>query len=254
MPRTDTTRSLRLVAVALCALLPAVAARAEGLRAHQATYHTTFKGLSAGDLQLTLTPDAQPDSWTYETRAFPSFLASFVISPKSIERSSFRVTPGGVEPHRYQLNDGSGDHDKVTDLTYEHAANRVVGTAEGKPLDMPIEPGTQDVNSIRAALMVDLGAGREPHEYAMLDGRELKHYVYTRVGTARIPTALGEVDTVIYRSDRKGSNGKGRIWQYWYAPSLGWLPVRIEQREDGNTRMTFTLRALKWLAADTASR
>ena len=88
----------------------------------------------------------------------------------------------------------------------------------------------------------------------MLDGRDLKHYVYTRVGTARIPTALGEVDTVIYRSDRKGSNGKGRIWQYWYAPSLGWLPVRIEQREDGNTRMTFTLRALKWLAADTASR
>jgi hypothetical protein len=241
------------LAAAFFALLPAFAAQAQGLRAHQATFRTTFKGLNAGDLQLTLTPDAQPDTWMYETRAFPSFLASFVISPKSIERSWFRVTPNGVEPHRYQLNDGSGDGDKATDFAYDSAANRVTGKADGKPLDMAIDAGTQDVTSIRAALMVDLGAGREPHEYAMIDGREIKHYVYTRVGTARVQTVVGEVDTVIFRSDRKGSNGHGRIWQYWYAPSLDWLPVRIEQREDGNTRMTFVLRSLKWLPADAAS-
>ncbi len=242
----------KLAAMLWLVALP-VAAHAEGLRAHQATFHTTFKGLSAGDLQLTLTPDTPPDSWVYETRAFPSFLASFVISPKSIERSWFRVTPTGVEPHRYQLNDGSADGDKATDFSYEQSSHRVTGIADGKPLDMSVDAGTQDVTSIRAALMVDLGAGREPHEYAMIDGRELKHYVYTRVGTARIPTALGEMDTVIFRSDRKGSNGKGRIWQYWYAPSLDWLPVRIEQREDGNTRMTFALRTLKWLPADAGS-
>ena len=115
---------------------------------------------------------------------------------------------------------------------------------------MQLEPGTQDVTSIRAALIADLAAGREPREYAMLDGREVKRYVYSKVGTAKVATAIGSVDTVIYRSDRKGSDGHGRVWQYWYAPSLGYLPVRIEQREDGATRMTFTLRSLKWLPAE----
>jgi len=246
-------RSGARIAAALLFACCAGAAHAEGLRAHQVTYHTTFKGLSAGDLQLTLKPDAHADHWTYETRAFPSFLASFVISGNSAERSAFTLTPAGVEPNRYQLNDGSGKREKETDLTYD-PAGRVHGVVEGQPLDMALEPGTQDVTSIRAALIADLAAGREPHEYAMLDGREVKRYVYSKVGTARIATAVGAVDTVIYRSDRKGSDGHGRIWQYWYAPSLGYLPVRIEQREDGATRMTFTLRSLKWLPAEAGGR
>jgi hypothetical protein len=243
-------RIVRITAALLLACV-AGAVHAEGLRAHQATYHTTFKGLSAGDLQLTLKPDQQADHWTYETRAFPSLLASFVISGNSIERSAFTLTPTGVEPRRYQLSDGSGKPEKETDLTYDPVQGKVRGVVEGKPLDMALEPGTQDATSIRAALIADLSAGREPHDYAMLDGREVKHYVYSKVGTARIATAVGAVDTVIYRSDRKGSDGRGRIWQYWYAPSLGYLPVRIEQREDGATRMTFTLRLLKWLPAET---
>ncbi len=250
MPITETRPSPCRGALLALLWVTGATAHAEDLRAHQVTYHTTFKGLSAGDLQLTLKPAAQPGEWTYETRAFPSFLASFVISGGSLERSVFRLTASGVEPVRYQLSDGSGRREKETDLRYEPGQNRVQGTVEGQPLDLVLEPGTQDVTSIRAALLADLAAGREPHEYAMLDGRELKRYIYTTVGTARIATALGEIDTVIYRSDRKGADSRARLWQYWYAPALGYLPVRIEQRETGSTRMTFTLRSLKWLAAE----
>ena len=249
MSRTKTRSSLRLAALLLAAITGGEAL-ADGLRAHQVSYRTTFKGLSAGDLQLTLKPGAEPGEWTYETRAHPSFLASFVISGNSLEHSAFVLTPSGVEPQRYQLTDGSGRREKETDLTYEPALGRVRGIVEGQPLELVIAPGTQDVMSIRAAPIADLSAGREPREYTMLDGRELKHYVYTKVGTARIATALGELDTVIYRSDRKGANGRDRYWQYWYAPSLGYLPVRIEQREDGATRMTFALRTLTWLPAE----
>jgi len=250
MSPTETRSVLGRVVALAVALGCCGVARAEGLRAHQVTYHTTFKGLNAGDLRLTLTPGPQPDQWIYETRAFPSFLASFVIPGNSMERSVFRLTPTGIEPQRYQLNDGSGKRDKETDFTYDPVKNWIYGAVNGQPLDLAVEPGTQDATSIRAALIADLAAGREPHEYAMIDGREIKHYVYTKVGTARLATAVGEVDTVIYRSDRKGSDGRGRIWQYWYAPSLGYLPVRIEQREDGAARITFTLRSMKWLPAE----
>ena len=222
-------------------------AAAEGLRAHEVVYRTAFKGLNAGDLRLTLRREPQTDTWSYETRAYPSLLARFVISPNSIERSIFSVGASGVEPQRYSLNDGSSAKDKGYELHYDRARGRVTGLAEGKPIDVALEPGLQDANSIRVALMVDLLAGREPHEYAMLDGREIKHFVYTRVGNARITTALGPLDTVLVRSDRKDADGRSRSWQFWYAPSLGFLPVRIEQRDGGQTRLSFEVRSFKWL-------
>jgi len=234
------------LAAAMLALAP-LSASAAGLRAHEITYRTSFKGIGAGDLQLTLKPDAAPDSWLYETRAFPGLLASFIINSESRERSAFTVTPSGVQPQRYSLDDGTTSKRENVELTYDWTRGRVTGLVRGSALDLAVEPGTQDVMSIRAAPLVDLLAGREPGEYPMLDGREIKHFVYTRAGAERLKTALGEVDTVIYTSDRKGGDGRGRTWRYWYAPSLGWLPVRIEQREDGKTRLSFAVRLLKWL-------
>ncbi|HUO96913.1 MAG TPA: DUF3108 domain-containing protein [Steroidobacteraceae bacterium] len=222
-------------------------AQADGLRPHDVVYQFLFKGISGGTLELKLLADSQPGSWIYETHAHPNFLASFFVSPNSIERGWFRVTPAGVEPQRYLLDEGSSDKGNGSDLKYDWTRGRLTGEARGKPLDLAIEPGTQDVMSIRAVVLVDLLAGREPHEYTMLDGRELKHYVYTRIGTAKLKTDIGEYDTVIYKSDRKDSDGRGRTWQYWYAPALGWLPLRAEQREDGKARMTLAIRSLKWL-------
>jgi hypothetical protein len=217
------------------------------LRAHEVVYHFAFHGLSGGDLKLTLKHDAEPEHWIYETRADPSFLARLVVSGDSLERSWFRVTPTGVEPMRYKLDDGTPKHGDDAELRYDWERGRVSGTVRGGALDLATEPGLQDVMSIRAAPMADLLAGREPHEYAMLDGREIKHYIYSRHGTAKIKTVLGDLETVIIDSDRKGADSHARMWRYWYAPSLNWLPVRIEQREDGQTRMALTVRSLKWL-------
>ena len=242
-------RAAGLASLTLALLVGSLPALGQGLRPHDVVYQFLFKGVSGGELELKLQPDTGPDSWIYETHAHPNFLARFFVSPNSIERGWFRTTPTGVEPTRYFLDDGSPDKGNDSDLRYDWALGRLTGTARGRPLDLALEPGTQDVMSIRAVVLVDLLAGREPHEYAMLDGRELKRYVYTRVGTAKLRTAIGEFETVIYKSDRKDSDGRGRIWQYWYAPALGWLPVRAEQREDGKARMTLAILSLKWLDA-----
>jgi hypothetical protein len=247
--RARASRRARLLAGGLALLVSAAPALGEGLRAHDVVYQFLFKGMSGGELELKLRPDTEPGSWIYETRAHPNFLASFFVSPGSIERGWFRVTPAGVEPQRYLLDNGSSDKGNDSELSYDWAHGRITGTARGKPLDLAIEPGTQDVMSIRAVVLVDLLAGREPREYTMLDGRELKHYVYARTGTAKLKTDIGEFDTVIFTSGRKDSDGHGRTWRYWYAPALGWLPLRAEQREDGKTRITLAIRSLKWLDA-----
>jgi len=241
-----------LVVALLAAVAPTRAADS-ALRPHEILYRFSFHGIGGGDLKLTLTAGASPGTWIYETRSYPSLLARLVVNPDSRERSWFSVTDAGLRPERYLLEDASSDHSQNSDLRYDYARGHVSGTARGAPLDLPLEPDLQDVMSIRLAPAVDLLAGREPHEYPMLDGREVKHFAYTRVGTQKLATALGELDTVVITSDRKGSDGRGRTWRYWYAPSLGWLTVRAEQRENGEARLALAVRSLKWLDAAPAA-
>jgi hypothetical protein len=215
------------------------------LKPHAITFRTTFKGMNAGELELRLTRNG--GTWSYETRANPSFLARLAVNPASRERGEFRLGANGVQPLRYALDDGTKDTAKDTRLEYDWTRGRVTGTARGEPVDLPLEPGTQDALSIRAAVLADLASGREPGEYRMIDGHDLKTYVYRREGTQRLKTALGELDTVIYTSRRKDADERARSWKYWYAPSQGWLPVRIEQIDKGGPRIVFTVRAVQWL-------
>jgi hypothetical protein len=216
------------------------------LRPHVVTYRVTFKGIGAGDLELRLARE-NGTTWRYETRPHPSFLARMVVSASSLERGTFRIGPDGVEPLTYSLDDGNPERGPDDmDLTYDRAAGRVRGYARGEPLDLPLVPHLQDPLSIRAAILTDLLAGREPGEIPMLDGREIATFIYHREGPARIRTALGEIDTVVYTSKRKGSDARAKTWKYWYAPSLGWLPVRIEQRVENQARIVFVVRAAQF--------
>jgi hypothetical protein len=247
-PDTSVRGSAGRLALLLIACLWSFQALGQtALRPHEIVYETSFKGIGAGNLRLTLTAGTTPNSWVYETRAMPNFLASFVVSADAHERSWFLTSAAGVVPQRYLLESSERTPQNNTRLTYDWDKSRVTGQVEDRALDLPIPPSLQDVMSIRLAPTVDLLAGREPREYPMLDGREIKYFVYTRAGNERLKTALGEVDTEVFTSLRKGADASSRSWRYWYAPSLGWLPVRIEQRERGATRLVFKVRSLRWL-------
>jgi hypothetical protein len=78
----------------------------------------------------------------------------------------------------------------------------------------------------------------------VVDQDEVKTFVYRSVGPAKLRTALGELDTVVYDSMRKGADSHSKTWRYWFAPSLSFVPVRLEQRQDGKTRIAFAARKL----------
>ncbi len=213
---------------------------------HEATYRTSFKGIGVGDLKISLAHDATTDLWTYETHAQPTLLARLIVSPQSIEQSVFKVTAHGIEPVRYRITDGSGRETGMAALSYDWVNHRLTGQVKGSAVDLPFEGDLTDPLSIRAAVLFDLNAGRPPTEYAMIDDQHIKHYRYRAAGTARLATALGDLDTVLYDSDRTDSDGHGRSWRFWYAPALHYVIVRAEQRDAGHLRLLMTLQALHW--------
>jgi hypothetical protein len=108
-------------------------------------------------------------------------------------------------------------------------------------VDILLHDGTQDVMSIQVEVMLDLKKGDLPKTFWIIDKDQLKEFLYTDEGKARIRTAIGELDTVVVTSQRAGNN---RILRMWFAPSLGYLPVQAERSRDGKVEIAMRLKAI----------
>jgi len=222
--------------------LPAPAAMtADQLRPFVATYAVEWKGITAGTTTLELTP-AGADRYVYRSRIAARGLFRLIF-PEDISQSSrLTIEDGTVRPLEYRADDGPNDAARAIALDFDWAANRVRGTAEKKRVDVELRPGTQDPMSIQLVMMRTLAADRLPKTFLMIEKTEISGYDYTHEGSARLHTTLGDLDTVIWSSRRPDSD---RVTRMWYAPELGFMPVRAERTRGGRTELEMRIRTLR---------
>lgn len=230
----------------LWALLAAMAlpAQANGLalNTYVATYAVSYRGLDAGTLRMELSREQGSDRYTFETRADPSFLARLVVGRDAVERTTFEVTAEGIRPLEWYLEDGKSGDDGDGHLKFDWASNKVVGTYEGKPVELPTQPGLQDRLSMQIAVPAALVKGDDPQSIVMINGDKLREYNYVRGATESMATKIGPLNTVIYESTRPGSS---RVSKVWHAPTLEFLPVRVEQIRKGKVETVMELVGLE---------
>ncbi len=235
-------RKLALLAM-LCAAGPGMAddqgAQPLSVRPFVAVYELEWHGLGAGESTVTL---AEPSPGTYEyssvNRARGIFRLAF---PHGVsEKSRFTVVGGHVQPLAYQEDNGKASQN--ISLQFDWAAGRAHGTAGDKAVDQPLQPGTQDPLSVQIELIRDLIAGDPPTHFLLFDHDSANEYQYTRERTETLDTALGRLDTVIYRSDRPDSD---RVMRLWLAPSLGYMPVQAIRWRKGKIEFQLHIRELK---------
>jgi len=203
------------------------------------TYSVEYRGIKAGNIDFILRQTQ--GRYVYESVAHPSGLAKLVVNSKTREASEFTIVNGGIKPQQYELDDGTTDTDEDTRLTFDWNAKKARGTHEDKPIELPITDGVQDRMSVQVVVMQLLLAGQQPDKITFIDRDALKEYTYLRVRDEKRKTQLGEVDTIVYSSSRPGSN---RVSRLWYAPSLGFVPVRGEQERKGKIETVFEIQKL----------
>lgn len=216
---------------------PAASAASLALQPFKAAYVLEWKGMDAATASLELTRQAGAQ-WSYVSRNNARGIFRAVFPGELTQVSRLQLEPGGVRPLSYRGDDGSSDKAKDVALDFDWARHRVTGTAERKPVDLELQPGVQDVMSVQIALIVDLQAGRQPRGYTLVDKDKVKDYVYAGEGNARVATTLGPVETVIWSSHRPNSD---RVTRVWYAPSLGYLPVKAERRRGNKLEWSMRL-------------
>jgi hypothetical protein len=227
-------------AIALFAALHAVpGGTAEvALAPFVAEYDVRYGSMAVGTSRTELARATPHGRWVMESRSTASGFARLIASGTLAQRSTFELTPSGIRPLAYSFDDGTARTGRDVRLEFDWDARRVRGTAEDEPVDLEAVAGLQDAASMQALVLSRLRRGDEPGSIAMIEKDRIKVYGYTLLRRERLETALGELDTVAYRSAREGSD---RETITWFAPSLGYAVVQAEQRIDGRKRGFQTL-------------
>lgn len=209
-----------------------------GVAPFSAHYQADWKSINVGTSELALMQDSQPNHYVYTWTTTARGVFRIVYSSDVVYKSWFTMSGGRVRPEKYRATEGSSS----VSVDFDWDRRAASGQSEGKPVDIKLPQGTQDLASIQVQVMLDLRNGTLPAIFHIIDKDELKDFIYTREGTARIRTALGELDTVIVSSQSKGSD---RILRMWFAPSLGFVPVQAERTRGGKLEFAMRIKTLK---------
>jgi hypothetical protein len=237
----------KLAGVLFLAAIASVDAAAQaphttGVAPFIAQYEAAWKGMAIGTSEIQLTRGAELGTymyvWTISARGF------FRIAYRDdlVQKSWVTVVGDHVRPDKYFGKEGS----QTVELNFDWQDNRATGVSETKPVDIKLPVGAQDVMSSQVEVMLDLKNGNLPRTFQIIDKDQLKEFNYTQEGTAKIRTAIGELDTVIVTSQRTGNN---RILKMWFAPSLGFVPVQAERSRDGKVEISMRIKSVDRLVA-----
>jgi hypothetical protein len=212
---------------------------------YTATYRAEYKGREAGTAEFAVHYLADRDVYEFSTRVLATGLLKLARPNPAVERSHFRVTPEGIRPLEFWYEDGSRSGEDNFHIVFDWDRRiATVSSAAGRR-EVALAGAVLDRGSLQVALMRDLAASGTPRTYRLADEDSVADYEYTDNGTAELKTGVGTLATQILTQQRTGSS---RTTWLWVAPSLRFLPVRIEQRRDGEVQTAFVLTNVEGLA------
>jgi len=225
-----------LLLVLLVAGVPAQADPVD-LKPFQATYLIEWKGVTAGTSKLEL-KKAGADSYTYSSVNVARGVFRMAFSDAITQESTFRLSDGRVVPLAFR---GTDEKERPIDLTFDWARKRVSGVAKGHDVDLELHEGAQDPMSLQIASLRSLAAGTPQGRISLIDSDKIKEYEVRHEGNAQVETALGTLDTVVYTTQRTGTD---RLTRTWVAPALGYLPVKAERIRGKKVEITMRIESV----------
>ncbi|MGC3981001.1 MAG: DUF3108 domain-containing protein [Steroidobacteraceae bacterium] len=218
-------------------------AQAPSLKPYTARYGVKYRGMSGGEIEFTLKSEGN-GRYVFSSHLLPNFLGSLFASDQAEDSSQILLDESGLRPVQFHSEDGSKNTGKDISYQFDWSRNSVAGRYEDSDFTLTLPRGTQDRLSIQLAASLALQAGREPGKLTMLEKNELQEYTIVQQGTEQVNVAAGSYDAAVLKSERTGSS---RSTRYWYAPKLGYIPVRAERSSKGKVDIVMELKSYKAL-------
>ncbi len=161
--------------------------------------------------------------------------AALVFSRRS--SSEGEITAQGLSPRRYE------EEDKIRFVAPRQRSIVMEGDSVRLPdgRELPRPPGLQD--SVSQMVQLTWLFTTQPQlltpgtaiELPVVLPRRVERIVYEVAETEALATPAGVVDTVHVKPRREAFKGGDLTVEFWVAPSLQYLPVRVLIRQDAET-------------------
>jgi hypothetical protein len=210
---------------------------------YTAMYRVEYKGKEAGVSDWSVR-DLGDGRYEFQARIMPKGMLKLIRPKPTIERSQFRLEGATLRPLEYWYEDGSRSGEDNWHLVFDWERRiATVSTAEARR-ELAVPDTALDIGTLKAAVMRDLAAKGAPGPYEIADEDSVGTYEYTASGPATLATGVGSLETQLFVQRRAGSS---RSTWMWAAPTLDFLPVRIEQRRGDEIQTSFLLQSVDGL-------
>ncbi len=181
----------------------------------------------------------QDGNLLYRSETNVTGLVSMFRQDHIIEESIWQFADGKVIPHSYEyIYSGNKDKDKNIKIAFDWKKNQITNSINGSSWYMPTTEGIVDKLLYQYSIMLDMQAGKSKLTYKVADGGKEKLYEFEALGEETIDTPLGKLKTI--KIVRHFPNST-RQSIFWSAPEVGYLPVKLENVDDGvKTIVTIT--------------
>ncbi len=189
---------------------------------YTATYKVNLDNKINGTATATLS--RQGNRYHYELRAT-------AMMANSVEKTDFLLDKGQIQSLGYQNQRQVFFRSRSNSIAFDWKTYMAKAVRNGKVTDYAIRPGTLDPLNLDIQVRDDLmRTGQLDSSYLLADPKGFHPVRFEINGIETLTTPLGPIETL---KIRRIHDDPERNSQFWLAKSLGYLPVKIVQTDDG---------------------
>jgi len=204
-------------------------------------YVASRNGESLGRTTLELR-DNHDGTWTLRSETRGTEGLAKLAGVHIVETSHFRWRDGRPEAIDYDYKQDSAVKQRTRHAVFKGDQAEV--EEGGETFKYAIVPGLIDRHAVTLAIASDLKRSAKTFDYKVAVKDHVEDMRYVRGASEKRNVPAGEFDAVLVSRDGEPGEDRKRVSRSWFAPSLGWMPVEIEQNEKKGDTVTLRLAAV----------
>ena len=193
------------------------------LTPHQASYKASYNGMPISSERKFF---KDGNSYILSNKA-KNFLGSLT------EEERFTVDEqGNISPLYYRFERAIFGNKRSETTDFQRDSSIAVNKYKGKTVELPLSDSPLAPLSYQEQMRYDLMAGKTSFNYQVVYRNKIRDYQYRVIDEETIDTPLGKLETTVLERIRDNDERETRLWM---AKKLAYLPVKLVQKEDGET-------------------
>jgi hypothetical protein len=141
------------------------------------------------------------------------------------QQSRGSITDEGLRPQQFSIRRGEGEAETAE---FKRDTNALAMKRNGETRSVPLTRDMQDMQSFLFQLAYDapqLADSGEKLDVLVTNARKVYRYQFRKMGTERVETRFGAIDTIRLLSEAPNPEDQ---YEVWLAPSYFYLPIKLK--------------------------